>query len=127
MLRILSAFLISFAASFFAGPFARALDGSSGPGEERTQPSSPTGSLATDLVKACQLADPDDLPAFELCRPQVQQEPEQPQMQQKPAEPQMQQQAQQKPAEPQMQPQARQQQNSADEETVGQGIWPTDE
>lgn len=148
MLRILSAFLISFAASLFAGPFARALDGPSGPGEERTQPPSPTdrstGSLATDLVKACQLADPDDLPAFELCRPQAQQEPEQPQMQQqaqqkpaepqmrqqaqqKPAEPQMQQQARQKPEEPQMQPQARQQQNAADEETVGQGIWPTDE
>ena len=127
MLRILSAFLISFAASFFAGPFARALDGPSGPGAERTQPPSPTdhstGSLATDLVKACQLADPDDLPAFELCRPQAQQEPEQPQMQQKSAEPQMQQQAQQKPAEPQMQPQ----QQNADEETVGQGIWPTDE
>lgn len=127
MLRILSAFLISFAASFFAGPFARALDGPSGPGEERTQPPSPTGSLATDLVKACQLADPDDLPAFELCRPPAQQEPEQPQMQQKSAEPQMQQQAQQKPAEPQMQQQMQQQQNSADEETVGQGIWPTDE
>jgi hypothetical protein len=54
--------------------------------------------------------------------PQMQQ-----QAQQKSAEPQMQQQAQQKPAEPQMQPQAGQQQNSADEETVGQGIWPTDE
>ena len=39
----------------------------------------------------------------------------------------MQQQAQQKPEEPQMQPQARQQQNAADEETVGHGIWPTDE
>jgi hypothetical protein len=119
MLRISRAFLISFAASFLAVPFALALDGASGPGEERTQPPSPTerlaGSLATDLVKACQLADPDDLPAFELCRPQAQQEPKQLQQQQ------------QKPEQPQMQQQARQRQNAADDETVGHGIWPSDE
>jgi hypothetical protein len=115
MLRILSAVLIFFAASFFAGPFAHALDGASGPGEELTPPPSPAarlaGALATELVKACQLADPDDLPAFELCRPQAQQEPKQPQMQQQAPE----------------QQQARQQQNAPDEATVGQGIWPTDE
>jgi hypothetical protein len=153
MLRILSAFLISFAASFFAAPFARAHDGTSGPGEERTQPPSPTdrlaGSLATDLVKACQLADPDDLPAFELCRPQAQQEPEQlqkqpqPQLQQAQQE-QDQQQAQlqqdrllqvkreqdwQLPLEPweHDQQQAQQQQNAADQETVGQSTEPKGE
>ena len=119
MLRILSAFLISSAASFFPASVALALDGPSGPGEERTQPPSPTdrlaGSLATELVKACQLADPDDLPAFELCRPQAQ--PEQPQLQQQP----------QAPERPQMQQQAQQRQDAADQETVGQGIWPKDE
>ena len=50
MLRILSAFLISFAASFYAGPFAHALDGASGPGGELAPPPSPTarGRIAGD-------------------------------------------------------------------------------
>lgn len=108
MLRILSAFLISLAASFFATPFALAFDGP--PGEERKQP----GSLATDLVKACQLADPDDVPAFELCRPQEQ-------AQQAPQEQDRQQQAQQQVK------QVQHQQNAADQGTVGQSTEPKSE
>jgi hypothetical protein len=110
MLRILSAFLISLAASFFATPFALAFDGLPGPGEERKQP----GSLATDLVKACQLADPDDVPAFELCRPQAQE-------QQAPQEQDRQQQAQQQVK------QVQHRQNAADQGTVGQSTEPKSE
>jgi hypothetical protein len=126
MLRILSAFLISLAASFFATPFALAFDGPPGPGEEWKQPPSPTdrltGSLATDLVKACQLADPDDVPAFELCRPQEQQaQQEQDRQQQAQQELDRQRQAEQQVK------QVQHQQNAADQGTVGQSTEPKSE